>query len=102
MAITNTVATFKRRSGTGHGSFTKEVIGEYPIWLEQSSVSTQRRIGSYANEQDIPDGTFFLFEDIDLTDCYINVDGEDRPIISFDRFLDRNGEFHHIEGAYSK
>jgi len=102
MAITNTVATIKRKSSTGHGSFSKTVVGQYSIWLEQSSVSAQRRIGSITNEQDVPEGTFFLFEDIDLTDCYIDVDGTDRPITAFDRFIDRKGDFHHIEGAYSK
>ena len=101
MAITNTVATIKRQTSTGHGSFSKETVGQYSIWLEESSTS-QRRVGSITNEQDIPQGTFFLFSDIDLTDCYITIDGEDRPITAFDRFIDRDGDFHHIEAVYSK
>jgi len=102
MAITNTVATIKRRSSTGHGSFSKTTLGQYSIWLEQSSVSAQRRIGSIHNEQDVPQGMFFLFDDIDLTDCYITIDGTDYPITAFDRFIDRSGDFHHIEASYSK
>ena len=101
MAITNTVVTLKRKSSTGHGSFDKTTLGTYSVWLDTESVAAQRRVGSITNEQDVPNGFFFLFTDIDLTDCYITIDSEDYPITAFDKYIDRDGDFHHIEAAYS-
>lgn len=44
---------------------------------------------------------FFLFDDIDLTDCFVTISGTDYPIVAFDRYSDRRGNFHHIEASYS-
>lgn len=101
MAITNTVVTIKRKTSTGSGSFGKTVLGSFDVWLEQESVAAQRRVGSITNELSIPRGTLFLFEDIDLTDCFVTIDNTDYPIDAFDRYIDRRGNFHHIEASYS-
>lgn len=101
MAITNFTVEFKRKSSDGHGTFSKTSIGSYDVWLEQESVSAQRSIGSITNERNIPKGTFVLWSELDLKDCYIVIDGDTFPIVAADKFYDRSGEFHHIEGAYS-
>ena len=101
MAITNTVVTLKRKSSTGSGSFGKTTLGSYDVWLETTSVDAQRRVGSITNELSVPQGMFFLFSDVDLTDCFVTISGTDYPISAFDRYADRRGNFHHIEASYS-
>ena len=101
MGFTNTRVTLKRKTSTGSGSFGKSEIGDYDVWLEGLDVDAQRRVGSITNELSVPRGLFFLFSDIDLTDCYVEVNGEDYPITGFDRFTDRKGNFHHIEAVFS-
>lgn len=101
MALTNTVVEIKRKTSTGSGAFGKTSLGDFSVWLEQDSVAAQRRVGSVTNELSIPQGTIFLFSDIDLTDCFVTIDSADRPITAFDRYIDRKGNFHHIEASYS-
>lgn len=102
MAITNQTIQLKRKSSTGTGSFGKTLLGSYDVWLEGLDTKEQRNVGGITNERAIPHGLIFLFDDVDLTDCFITTGSVDYPVISFDRFLSRNGDFHHIEALFSK
>jgi len=101
VAITNKTVELKRKTSTGSGSFGKTSLGTFSVWLEGLDTQEQRNIGSVTNERAIPHGLIFLFSDIDLTNCFVVYDGGTYPVTGFDKFYDRNGDFHHIEALFS-
>jgi hypothetical protein len=103
MPQTNATVDISVRSRDWKNDETITLVGTYKVWLDEHSSTVIRNVVGQRSSQiqlDISRGVVIMFIDIDLTDSIVNINGYDYEIITWDRFLDRKGNFHHLEFIY--
>ncbi|HID30660.1 MAG TPA: hypothetical protein EYP19_11730 [Desulfobacterales bacterium] len=85
-----------RETTTWQGDADTTLVGSYDVWNEEGY--TVNVVG--VDKKEKYKGVIFLFSDIDLTDCYITLNGKRYDIVASDRFVDERQDFHHIEFTY--
>lgn len=96
MPQTNATVTITRRTLDWEQNETETTVGSYSVFLEE--YSTVHR--GNKDEKELGKGIIYLFSDVDLTDCYVTISNKRYEIVAFDRFVDSNSDFHHIELSY--
>lgn len=91
---TNAIITLEQKT-VSDGSITYSYVGDYQVWLEfatQTNYSKKLHTPIYTAK-----GLVFFDADINLTDKIAVIAGLRYEFDEVNRFLDRNGNFHHIE-----
>ena len=100
---TNTEISIYSREEDWRGTRTETLVGAYDVWNEERNLTyiegTQAVAGA-VDVKEVEKGIVFLFNDIDLTDKFVRIGSDDYEIVAWDRFVDRLGDFHHIEFSY--
>lgn len=98
MPQTNATVSIYRKTRDWKGAIaTPVLVGTYDVWHEER---WSMPLKGEVDRKEVEKGLIFLFEDVDLTDCYVRISGSDYTIVAADRFVDRLSEFHHIEFLY--
>jgi len=84
---------------------TASLVGSYDVWLEQTSVYAYDSAGGGRVREKLGDGLVILQNDLDLTGCYWQggstlTETKKHEFKDWDRFIDKDGSFHHIEAVY--
>jgi hypothetical protein len=87
------------------GNLSSSLVGTYDVYLEETATkevfSNPYDEGSHSDAvQNSSRGFFMLFVNLNLDGKTISYDGTTYTIKGWDRFVDRKGNFHHIEATY--
>lgn len=95
--IRNATVTILRRVETGQGAYGLSQVGTYNCYVELSPVSVRRITNAFWEDARVPKGFMIMFDDIDLNDCFVQLNNEQYQVVHVDRFLNPKGTFHHLE-----
>lgn len=101
--LTNSSASIYRRTKNWEGQAQAAVlVGTYDVWQEdlKGVRHLSPDIGGALDVKEQARGFIVIYEDIDLTDCYVSINSTEYKILDFDRYVDENSDFIHIEIYY--
>ena len=103
MGRTNTTISIYRKPTLPTSEDSPTLVGTYDVWLQE-----RINIVTSANDLDLPaaileqaKGLVILWDDIDLSNCYMTYNGVNYEITGTFRFMLRDDRFHHREFIYA-
>ena len=97
---TNSTLTIKKITTDWKQQETTTTVGTYAVWLEESAVEKWMKEEGKGLVHVIGKGMFILLTDVDLVDTFFELASIRYDICDSGKFLDRKGNFHHIEAYY--
>ena len=79
---------------------TTTLVGVFKVWLQQSKVEKYVHVDGKGFELIVGAGLVILWDSVDLTNCFFNLNGMRYDFITHDIFVDARRNFHHIEAIY--
>jgi hypothetical protein len=103
MGRTNTTISIYRKPALPTSGDNPTLVGSYAVWLQE-----RIDIVTAANDLDIPaaileqaKGLVIMWDDVDLSNCYMTYDSKDWEITGMTRFMLKGNRFHHKEFFYA-
>ena len=97
---TNGSINIYKRTKSYKGEITNTLVGSYDIWVNEEEQFIYRNVGGATTLVKTGKGIIFLFEEVDLKNCFLKYLTKVYEIISINTYRKSATEFGHTEIIY--
>ena len=102
MARTNSIITIASRNKSYNGTHGNSTSNNYAAWIQEgiNAESVSSVFGGSIENIDRARGLVILFEDVNLTNCYMTYNNSNYEIMKYAKILHLNGTVRQVEFIY--